>query len=223
MAQPNDEKFWTEDPCVLFNSFQILPTSKQTKNEKLNCLTRLAIIISSLLAFFEYKEDPKIISWYTSPWFSFLIVSLLAIVLLKYAGKPSEAPTKENFTIVPTYPSLDMEQTNVAPLFAEEWQIYPPAYDLYQNQPPESTFDAPLKPQSYPYGQYLTRTNLLPSDEHHIRMLNGGPRNAREYANTAFLRNEMAFRENLTRLYKKKLNRRFQQSCNDTFSPYHSY
>lgn len=212
VGQKTKDKFWVDDPCILFSNFQIFPNPKQTKNEKLNALTRLAVIISIVLYYFEYEY-----------WVSFLLVSLLTVLLLKYAGKRNKEGTKEGFTVVPTYAGLDLPQTTVAPLFAEEWQIYPPAYDLYTNVPPPSTFEEPLKPQSYPYGQYLTRTNLLPSDEYHIHMLSGGPRNAREYANSAFLRNEMAFRENMTRLYKKSLNRRFRNSCNDTFSPYSSY
>ena len=217
----DSEKFLAEDLCVLFSNFQIFPTTKQTKDEKLNSLTRLALIITIGLYF--YDSEP-IILWSGAPWFSFLIISLLIILLLKYAGKsPNKEILKEDFTIVPTYTGLNLQETTVAPLFAEEWQIYPPAYDLYVNTPPPSTFNEPLKPQSYPYGQYLTRTNLLPSDEEHIRMLSGGPRNAREFANNAFLRNDLAFRENMTRLYKKSLSRRYRSSCNDTFSPYSSY
>jgi len=206
------EKFWAQDPCVLFNNLRIFPTASQTRNEKLNALTRLAIILTSILYYIQYEY-----------WFTFLILSLLIVLLLKYGGSKEADTVKEGFTITPTYTGLNLQETSVAPLFAEEWQIYPPAYDLYTNVPPPTSFEAPLKPQSYPYGQYLTRTNMLPSDEYNIHMLSGGPRNAREYANSAFLRNDLAFRENLTRLYKKQLNRRFRHSCNDTFSPYYSY
>jgi len=75
----------------------------------------------------------------------------------------------------------------------------------------------------YPYGQYLTRTNLLPSDEEATHMLNGGPRQAREYVNSNFARHTIAFRENMTRLYKKKLARRFRSNNNDVFSPFQGY
>jgi hypothetical protein len=209
------EKFWVDDPTVLVKNLMIFPLPTMSKNQKLNALTRLAVVISTTLYFMNYEY-----------WFTFLVLSLLAIILLKYA-KPEEDFTetkKEDFTLVPTYANPDYHTTTVAPLFAEEWQIYPPAYDLYTNTPPTGvTFAEPLTPQSYPYGQYLTRTNLLPSDEYGTHMLNGGVRQAKEYVNTAFLRHTMAHREEMTRLYKKKLARRFRMNQNDTFSPFQGY
>lgn len=212
------EKFFIDDPCVLFTNIRLFPLASMTKDEKLNALTRLSIAIAIVLYFMQYEF-----------WLTFLILAILIIVLLKYATNKGETngntntSTKEDFTLVPTYANPDLQTTTVAPLFAEEWQIYPPAYDLYVNTPPVVNFQEPLMPQSYPYGQYLTRTNLLPSDEYATHMLNGGPRQAREYVNGAFLRHTLAHRDNMTRLYKKKLARRFRHNTNDTFSPYQSY
>lgn len=199
-----------------------------SQDEKMNALTRLALAISAGLYFMKYEF-----------WFTFLILSILGVVLLKYGGirkdnftavaeaeKSSpvgETTLVEDFTLVPTYASPDMHVTTVAPIFAEEWQIYPPAYDILVNTPPEVSFEEPLNPQSYPYGQYLTRTNLLPSDEQGTRMLNGGSKQARSYANSAFLRHSLGFRDNMSKLYKKKLARRFRHSTQDTFSPFNSY
>jgi hypothetical protein len=235
----SNDLFWAKDPCVLFQNFAILPTPDMTKNEKLNALTRLAIAVSIIMYFMEYQH-----------WFIFLILSLLVIVILAYAGDPESFTTKslktpdesqemsiekdeeesedgiEKFTVTPTYVGTDFQQTVVSPTYAEEWQNPPPAYDLYTNVPstlyPE-TFETPLKPQSYPYGQFLTKTNLLPGDEYYTHLGCGGPRTARTYVNSTFLRNDLAFRDNMIRLYKKKLNRRFRQNNNDTFSPYNSY
>lgn len=209
------EKFFVDDPCVLFTNIRIFPLAEMTKDEKLNALTRLSLVIAAILYFMQYEY-----------WLTFLVIAILIVVLLKYAVKKDEAATiKEDFTLVPTYASPDMHTTTVAPLFAEEWQVYPPTYDTYTNTTTPVHFEEPLTPQSYPYGQYLTRTNLLPSDEYATHMLNGGQRQAREYVNGAFLRHEMAYRENMTRLYKKKLDRRFRNTSpgNDTFSPFHSY
>ena len=207
-SSADTEKFWVDDPCVLFKITKIVPSSTMTKDEKLNALTRLSIIIGAGMYFMKYEHA-----------LTFLLLALLMILIIKYGTK------KEGFAITPTYQGLDLQQTVLAPLFAEEWQIYPPAYDLYENAPPaDVTFMEPLKPQSYPYGQYLTHTNLLPSDEYSTHMLNGSVRDAREYVNSTFLRNDLAFRENMTALYKKKIQRRFRNSrCNDTFSPYQSY
>jgi len=222
------EKFWIESPDVLFMNIRLVPTSSMTKDEKLNVMTRVALVVSGALYFMNYEY-----------WFTFLILSLLVIILLKYGGDAKdkkdgftttadatlagETSLKEDFTLVPTYASPDMNVTTIAPLFSEEWQVYPPAYDIYVNTPPDISFQEPLNPQSYPYGQYLTRTNLLPSDEYATHMLNGGSKQARSYINSSFTRHTLAFRDNMTKLYKKKLARRFRQNTNDTFSPFSSY
>nr|QBK85488.1 MAG: hypothetical protein LCMAC101_00750 [Marseillevirus LCMAC101] len=229
----SNDVFWAKDPGVLFRSFAIFPTPDMTKNEKLNALTRLAIAVSIVMYFMEYQH-----------WFIFLILSLLVIVILAYAGDSEAFTTKkmdsdsqsdkdldvengiEKFSVPATYLGTDFQQTVVSPTFSEEWQIPPPAYDLnvnttFANDP--NRFDTPMKPQSYPYGQYLTRTNLLPSDEYYTHLGCGGPNSARSYVNSTFLRNDLQFRDNMMRLYKKRLNRRFRNNGNDTFSPYNSF
>lgn len=221
----SEKKFWIKDPCVLFSDPQFVPTSNMTKAEKLNAISRLVIVISIVMYCMKYEN-----------WLYFLLISLLIIILLNYStnSKNSEdsKPVTEDFTVVPTYIGNDMQQTIVAPTFAEEWQIPPPAYDLYTQVPYEGNaqdnFEMPLQPQAYPYGQYMTRTNLLPSDEYFTHLGCGGAKTARSYANSTFLRNDLAYRENMTRLYKKKLNRRFRNNygggaTGDTFSPYSSY
>lgn len=213
--ESNENKFWVENPCALFSELDIIPKKDMPRYEKLNSLTRLLIIIVIILYFVGYKH-----------WLIFLLIGLLLIIIFNYYqfnNKNDEQQT-EDFTITPTYTGTDFQQTVVAPTYAEEWQIPPPAYDIYTNVPDgEDTFETPLLPQSYPYGQYLTKTNLLPSDEYYIHNQCGGTRNAREYANSTFLRNDLAYRENISRIYKKKLNRRFRNNCSDVFSPYQSY
>lgn len=223
-------EFWVEDPCILVSDVVFFPTAKMTRAEKLNALTRLALAISVVMYFMKYKY-----------WFHFAVLSVLFGVILFYSCKPKdnkqsdEGPKTpgenqiENFTVVPTYVGTDFQQTTVAPTFAEEWQVPPPAYDLYTQVPypgPASdTFETPLQPQSYPYGQYLTKTNLLPSDEYYTHLGCGGAKSAREYVNSTFLRHDLAFRDNMTRIYKKSLNRRFRHNsgANDTVSPFYSY
>ena len=206
-----NDKFWVDDPCILFTVCSVFPTKTMSKNQKLNALTRLILVIAVIM----YFSDN---AW----WFCFLAVAIFAIIILKYNS--SLNPLQESFTITPTYNSPDFQQTVVSPSFSEEWQIPPPAYDLYTLIPPPQTFEQPLKPQSYPYGQYLTKTNLLPADEYYTHQLCGGQRMAREYANSAWLRHSLANRDNMTRIYKKKLERRFRHTnINDTYSPYSSY
>lgn len=214
-------KFWLYDPSILFTDLTFLPTQEMTREQKLNAITRLAIAIAVAL----YIADYQI-------WSTFLTGSLLLIVVVG-AGKPNpddlntSCGEREHFTMVPTYINDEFDQTIVAPLFAEEQRVPPPAYDLYTNvemlSPP---FEEPLRPQAYPYGQYLTRTNLLPSDEYVTHQNpSGGAKQAREYIASTFMKNDIAFRDNMTRIFKKTLERRFRHAgvIGETFSPFHSY
>lgn len=212
-------KFWVEQPSALLENVYFFPSYGMTLSEKLNALTRLVIVIAGVLLYLKNK-------W----WLAFLTVGLLMIILSYYHGKSCEDDVKaenniENFSVTPTYISDDFDQTIVAPLYAEEWQVPPPAYDLYTPDNTSSVgYAEPLQPQSYPYGQYLTKTNLLPIDEQTVALNGcGGARQAREYVNGAFLRNDLAFQENMTRIYKKSLDRRFKHNTNDTFSPFSSF
>jgi Family of unknown function (DUF5762) len=204
----DDTNFWLKNPNILFDlKLGLFPTSSMSKTEKLNSVTRVVLLISIILLVCKFEY-----------WYIFLIVSLFVILSVKYS-----APVKEGFTVTPHYPSTDFQQTVVSPSYSSEYQIPPPAYDVYTYVPKLQTFAKPMSPQSYPYGQYLSRTNLLPSDEYHTHLLNGSVREARNYVNSEFLRKELAFRDNQSRIFKKALDRRFQNSCSDTYSPYFSY
>jgi Ca2+/Na+ antiporter len=217
--------FWIEDPCILFSDFEIFPKKDMSLSEKMNALTRLVVIVTIIMYFLKFKY-----------WLVFGALSILLVVVFysmkkrqmsNYSGSSvDETDEQENFTLTPTYVGDDFTQTVVSPTFSEEWQVPPPAYDLYTEVPlpdEDIRFEEPLRPQSYPYGQYLTKTNLLPSDEYYTHTGCGGTQNAREYANSAFLRHDLAHRDNMMRIFKKKLNRRFRHNTNDVFSPYMSY
>lgn len=206
----DETKFWVDDPCILVTEPALLPTTKMSKTQKLNSLTLLSIVITVVLYYMGY-----------SFWLNFLLLALLVLIIANYR----DSSNKEHFGITPTYLGGEFNQTIVSPTFAEEWQIPPPAYDLYTSVPEQEnyTFDEPLLPQSYPYGQVLSTTNLLPSDEYYVRMGCGGTKQAREYTNSATTRHDLAFRENMTKIFKKKLNRRFRHNCQDTFSPFSGY
>ena len=127
MSATKETQFWIKEPCVLFSSLAIFPTQEMTKNEKLNALTRLAIVVTIIMYFMKYE-------W----WFTFLILSLLIIVILAYSDNSatnSKTDVKEDFTIVPTYMGTDLIQTTVSPTWSSEQAIYPPAYDLYTEVP----------------------------------------------------------------------------------------
>lgn len=204
------DKFWVNDPSILITNLQLVPCEKMTRDEKFNALTRLVIIFTIFLYFMDVEY-----------WLTFLLVAVLVIVLLKFTSK--DVNNAEHFTVTPTFASLDFQQTEVAPLFDSSYSIIPVNYDIVENIPPEIEYTTPLPPQSYVYGQYVTPTNLLPNDEQACRMLNGGVRQARAYANSAFTRQSLAFRENMTRLYKKKLARRYKNQLGDAFSSFTSF
>jgi len=78
------EKFWTEDPCVLFTNIRLFPLKEMSKDEKLNAVTRLALAAS--IGMYVMKYDF---------WFTFLLLSLLIIVILKYNAGKEGFSTKE--------------------------------------------------------------------------------------------------------------------------------
>lgn len=204
-------KFWVEDPCILL-SCEIFPSSEMTKEEKLNALSRMAILVCLILWAIGNKH-----------WLLILLLSLLIIILLEYGTASPSASKIEGFSVPNTYLGTDFNQTIVSPVFSEEWRLPPYTYHTQTEAPQYVTFQEPPRPQSYPYGQYLTRTNLLPSDEYATQIGCGSKRTAREYANSAYLRHDIAHRENMMRIMKKKLQRRFKHNTGDTVSPFYSY
>lgn len=216
MSDTNPTKFWIEDPCILFTDLVFFPTTEMTREQKLNALTRLAIIISVIMFTFDYPN-----------WYIFLLISILFIIVIQYSSKAKDVKkTEEHFSVVPTRVGDDFLQTIVTPTYSEEVRVPPPSYDQFNDTTIlDIPFEEPVRSQAYPYGQYLTKTNLLPSDEYYVHMNgSGGARSAREFANSTFTRNEIAGRENQTRILKKLLARRFRHnSLNDSYSPFHSY
>lgn len=200
--------------CIqdIFSSFEIIPKKNMTKEEKVNTLTRLLLVV--LLVMLIAKVDNQYV----------LYTLVIGIVIIIVANNASRNNGNEGFTLTPYYTGQTFNQTTVAPLHAEEWQVPPPAYDHIVNHSGcddiQDSYEE-IPPQSYPYGQYLTRTNQLPGDERHIHLnSNGGHLQAREFANSYYVRNDLAFRDNMTKIYKKSLQRRFKHNTADVYSPY---
>lgn len=208
----SDSTFWGQNPCILFQSLSLIPNDTMTKDEKLNALTRLSLIASAVLYAMNYPQ-----------WNLFLIGSICIIILIHV----SQNKDREGFTITPRYRDADFRQTVVAPVFAEERQLLPPTYSSVESLVAleDEPRQRPMRPQNYPYGQYLSKTNLLPSDEYATHMMNGGAVQAKNYANSAFLRHRLAFQDNMMRIHRKKIARRFKHTncLNDTVSPFNSF
>lgn len=65
------EQFWLERPQDLFLSFTILPTPDDTLDQKLNAVTRLALIITLILFLAGWKH-----------WATFLMVILISLTIV---------------------------------------------------------------------------------------------------------------------------------------------
>ena len=74
----SNEPFWLYDPMVLLKNLKILPTADMTNSERLNALTRLLLIITTILYVFNYEQ-----------WVTVLGLGLLLIIILFY-NKPYE-------------------------------------------------------------------------------------------------------------------------------------
>ena len=127
-------------------------------------------------------------------------------------------------TVVPTH-MIPFKHITVAPIFSEEWHIRPPTYDIYTNKPsePAEKIRKIEDPRDYPYGQYLTNLNVLPSEEKFINLFCDKKGTAIGYVNSNFVLHDIKYREDMTAILKDKLARQFRHECNDTFSPYHSF
>jgi hypothetical protein len=128
---------------------------------------------------------------------------------------PVERFSTDSTTMVP------FRHLVVSPMFAEEWHVRPPVYDLFQSYPKqEPPVNNVLDPRDWPYGQYLTTTNLLPREEKATRLFCNGLSNAIKYVVSDFTAHDIAKREQLSHIAKLKLARRYRQNCNDSFSPF---
>src|SRR5271156_2774809 len=124
------DRFWLEDPCVLLKTFCIFPSRDKTRTENLNCITTLAVIVAIVLILFKFPINYVLLG---------LFVVIVLLIAMNQQGKKEgldmeELDTtgeyKEGFSKTDRFVDDDFIQTNVTPLFAEEWQFTPPAYEL---------------------------------------------------------------------------------------------
>lgn len=75
------EKFWLNDPNVLWQNFKIIPTADMSNAERLNAITRLLVLITIILYAAGYEM-----------YYVVLLLGILLIVVLR-----STCPKTENF------------------------------------------------------------------------------------------------------------------------------
>ena len=68
--------FWLENPFVLLKDIKFIPKSTMSKEEQMNCITRLVIFLFLLLYLANYKHS-----------FLFFILSIIFIIILYYLQK----------------------------------------------------------------------------------------------------------------------------------------
>jgi len=207
--------FWLKNPCILVEEMAIFPNDSMDVDQRLNALTRLCLLISLGMWFFGYKY-----------WVYFFVGSLVMIIAIKIWEKNI---IKEGFTIPPTYTDGSAPMTTVPPLFAEEWQIPPPAYDVYNMSDVNNPYTLAatesqecLNQQPYPiFSQYLSDTTLLPHQEEEVK--NRPLVDAQMYMTDARTRDEIDYRNNISRLYTNRFNREYRHGCFDQITPYSSW
>ena len=67
-----NEKFWLNDPNVLFNNCKLLPTAEMTNSERLNAATRLLLLVVVAMYFLNYEN-----------YLAVLVIGLIVILVLK--------------------------------------------------------------------------------------------------------------------------------------------
>lgn len=225
-----EEKFWTDNPADLFN-VKFIPNCNMTFAEKMNLFTRYALISGIVIGILP------------------CLFIVLALVIIYHSTKcdidnrSRIKNEKENYVSpLTSNQNYDGAFTYAAPSFAEEWQINPQVFESRETlvNSPSSIQVIENSLNDYepkPYGQYITDLNpnidlLLPEDVNFLNSTtdklratgSGSLRKAREYANSNFIKNAVAYRDTMTSLHKNRLNRRYTcNSVNDSYSPYYSY
>lgn len=82
------ERFWLEDPSIIFQSGVIIPRCNMSIIERLNALTRLILLITLFLLLFCFRE-----------WWLFLLLGLILVLVLYYLEcyQWNQTPLIENY------------------------------------------------------------------------------------------------------------------------------
>jgi hypothetical protein len=70
MHDNKNHKVWTDDFCSLLNNIDIIPTKNMSKNEKINAITRMILVVFIIMVIMKYRYS-----------LIFLILALLILIL----------------------------------------------------------------------------------------------------------------------------------------------
>jgi len=73
------DKFWVENPSVLFQTFDMSSTAEMTDAERLNAMTRIIIIIAAIMFVIKFPG-----------WWMFLTLGIIIVIILWYIIKGRE-------------------------------------------------------------------------------------------------------------------------------------
>lgn len=230
------EKFWVNDPNVLWQNFNILPTDQMSQAEKLNALTRLTVIVTLGLYASGYEM-----------YYVALLLGILLIVVLRY-----NTPKRENFNahrggrpcrgcqfdsnmsyINSKYEVTPMIQFNhdnaskrsytnakyeVTPLdvpapYREIWRSEPEYCGEFTMIPNPYTI-SPVDNVEIPRGQchYITRSSI---DHLPVSQTQTGLVSARPAVESAFMRDSLQFRNSIMGEHVDRFMRERQHNCTD--------
>ena len=79
-------RFWLEDLSILLTDPVFFPTKDMSRDEKLNAITRLALVTCLVLYMMKYPS-----------WHIVLLLVISTILLLKYGCKSMDDSIVENF------------------------------------------------------------------------------------------------------------------------------
>lgn len=199
-----DTDFWVDDITALFERLSPFPTPKMTLNQKLNALTIMSILVTIVLFVLKFPL-----------WHLFLVTALLVLVIVKY----NMSCNKEKFTV----PDTTIESADVLPTIPsaldQEWSVPPPTYANYElletSQEPMGSYNI--------MGNYMTRSSLLPSDEQAISDNGMTLQQSKVYMQDQRTKDEIAYRNDMSRIFKNRLKREYRHGCSDDLSPRVSY
>lgn len=76
----HNTKFWIEDPTILFNNFEIIPTSDMSNIRRFNAMTRIIIIIAAIMFVMGFPA-----------WYLFLGIALILVIILWFVIRENES------------------------------------------------------------------------------------------------------------------------------------
>lgn len=231
------ERFWSDDPNVIFKSCNIIPTADMTDAERLNALTRLLIIVSVGLYFYGYDE-----------YYTVLLGGMVLIILLRSKSRHQEAftphrggrPACDNcgldsnqshinakYEVTPllqfnhdnaskrSYTNAKYEVTplDVPQPYREIWRNEPEFCGEYNMVPNPYTI-SPIGEIDTPTGQchYITRSSI---DHLPVSQTQTGLVSARPAVESAFMRDSLEFRNSIMGEHIDRFQRERQHNCTD--------